>query len=204
MASVDVELDLGPILVLKDEGIIDREAALEEIGVFLTSEAQAAFRSQGWRGGTAWPPRMVPNIAGILKDLQTSANLKRRRLQARPALVDTGGLRGSFDFLVDAEEGSVQVGTNHPAAASMHFGIASTIPGAGRGSSARDPVRKNLFMLLQRNPRFREQLGVLFGIDELTIKPRARLLVEYPDVIAQEVGEIIQSHRRFPEKGPEA
>jgi hypothetical protein len=40
---------------------------MERIGAMLTSRAQRAFDEQK-RGSVKWPPRSVPNIAGIVDD----------------------------------------------------------------------------------------------------------------------------------------
>mgnify|MGYP006908281628 CR=1 FL=1 len=62
---------------------------LRAIGAMVDSDSQSSFRNQKL-GPVAWPPRAVPNIAGIVGDLNVGRRPPSRRFQARPALIDTG------------------------------------------------------------------------------------------------------------------
>src|SRR3990167_7709962 len=87
--------------------LIDRPKALKEVGALLLAEAQGAFRTGGWRGGAAWPPRRVPNVAGVVMDLKEGGAPKARLFSAGQTNVDTGRLRGNLDVTVAAEAGPV-------------------------------------------------------------------------------------------------
>lgn len=62
------------------------------MGAYVVSQAERAFSDQH-RGAAQWPERGVPNVAGILSDLEKGPNVKARRFDPRPAGVDTGRLR---------------------------------------------------------------------------------------------------------------
>lgn len=94
------------------------QAARRRMGEYLLSQAARAFQDQQ-RGGVAWPPRHVPNIAGILSDLKEAPRIKSRRFDARPAGVDTGQL-GRFSLQANYV----------PTAAG--FDVFSAVPYAGR------------------------------------------------------------------------
>lgn len=173
--------------------VIDREKALDEVAVLLMSEAQAAFRNQGWRGGTPWKPRRVPNVAGLVLDLQETGEVKDRRLDANQTGVDTGRLRGDFDTRVDVEDGSVTLSNYTHYASDFHEGGAS---GPFPGAKKPGPIRRGLYKFLKQRPEFKPALGWLFGVEEWSYKEvPARPLVEFPDDVARDVRRIVLSHR---------
>lgn len=175
------------------ERLVDREAALEEIGALLLSEAQAAFRSGGWRGGTPWAPRSVPNVAGIIRDLAGGGQPKARRFSAGQVGVDTGRLRNDFDVRVDAEEGSVTLANFTPYADEFDRGGPG---GPFPGAKNRGPIRQGLALFLRANPQHRGTLGWLFGVESWSYKEKpARPVIEYTDAIARDVRDIVLSHR---------
>ncbi len=162
----------------------------------MLAEAQQAFRRGGWRGGTRWPDRMVPNIAGIVRDLERGATtLKKRRMQGRPSLVDTGRLRGSMTMKIDEERGSVEVGTNVRYARDHQLGNRVTLPGA---SIANPVIRENLRRLLKKEPQLRSNLGWLFQKDNWTLKLQKRPIIEPTRPVLKRVREIVAEGRLFP------
>lgn len=111
---------MGRIAIKTDgtlELVIELAPILDQIGALALARAQRAFREQRGPGG-AWPPRGVPNIAGIVADLASGGSIKSRRFDARPALRDTGRLLGSLAFRRIASN-AIEVGTTVPYA-SLH------------------------------------------------------------------------------------
>ncbi len=86
------------------EVLLDRIAnpkpVLEAIGFQLKASSQKAFLDQAL-GDIAWeeryPDQAEPfiNIAGALSDLRKGTNIRKRRFDRRPALIDNGLLRNS-------------------------------------------------------------------------------------------------------------
>ncbi len=114
--------DLGSKLKGIEKLLANPKPILKQIGAVMLSESQDAFRNQGFEG-SKWPARQSPNVFGIIADFHMGRRKPpARRFQDRPALMDTGRLRGSISFrVVDAR--SVEVGTNLPYAAPQHFGL---------------------------------------------------------------------------------
>ena len=103
----------------------DPSAILGEVGIHLVSVTQKAFREQR-RGTDSWTPRRIPNIPGALRDLENSPNVKARRFQGRPAVVDTAQLSKSFTWRF-ASKHRILFGTKVPYANIQQFGGASRI-----------------------------------------------------------------------------
>jgi len=96
------------------------QRALKQVGILLVAAAQEAFADQA-HGPTKWKPRAVPNVYGILADIDAGKTPPGRRFEDRPALVDTGRLRSSISFrLVSAKV--VEVGSNLPYADRLNRG----------------------------------------------------------------------------------
>lgn len=188
-----VELELGPLARLRDEGPVDVPKALNAAAAVLLAEVQAAFRAGGWRGGTPWPARRVPNVAGIVLDLAGGGQPKDRRFKERPVLVDVGRLRGEWFTTTDPEKGTVTLATNVPYAATLHGGgPAGPFPGAARGSAIRGP----LFRWLKANPEWKEELGWLFGVARWSYKKLpARPLVEATPPVLEDVKKAVLEAR---------
>jgi phage gpG-like protein len=79
------------------------------VGEILAERARDSFRLQR-RGSRVWSARGIPNVAGIVSDLNAGRAPKPNRFQSRPALVDTGRLRDSIRARV-ATGGAVQIFT---------------------------------------------------------------------------------------------
>ncbi len=77
---------------------------LTRVGTYFKGQADKAFRRQR-RGSVRWRARKVPNMAGILKDLETAPRVKERRFSPRPALIDTRSMArlNFFDVLSDTQ-----------------------------------------------------------------------------------------------------
>lgn len=152
-------------VVVLSSKLKDPQVTLDKIGALLATKAKKAFREQR-RGGNVWPPRMVPNVPGIVKDLNKGASIKARRFNPRPALVDTGILRNSITWLVGSSGRSVTVGTNVPYASRHNEGGSSVITLTGEG-------RKNLVLALRkaRKARSSTRNAMLLGLGWLFSKP---------------------------------
>lgn len=68
---------------------------------YLIDEAKSSFDKQGTYG-FPWPPRSVPNVAGIIEDAKRgSTTIQPNRLTERPAGINTGALKESITGRVD-------------------------------------------------------------------------------------------------------
>jgi len=79
------------------EAIVNDPAVTNAIGRHLVTKCRGAFTAQR-RGPVIWPERHVPNVAGILHDLNTGSSIDPKRWSPRPAGVDTGALKASITF----------------------------------------------------------------------------------------------------------
>lgn len=117
----------GGRFLVRIERVLERPVPLlKRIGVLLASRAQRRFGEQMSPDGKEWPERMVPNIPGILDDLQRGSSVKPRRFESRPVLMDYGRLRQSIHWELRSEQ-EVEVGTNIPYAKDHQFGALRTI-----------------------------------------------------------------------------
>jgi len=91
----------------------------------LVENAQQAFVDKKI-GGHEWPARGVPNVAGILSDLENGTNVKERRFTSQDVLVDTGILRASITANVKSPT-EMEVGSFVDYAAKHQLGLPSTI-----------------------------------------------------------------------------
>lgn len=123
--------------------VANPRALLVQIGALLLARAQRSFSEQR-RGPYEWKPRRVPNVAGIVADLREGKQPPLRRLDPRPALIDTRRLQQSITFrpLGDKE---AQVGTNVPYASLQNYGGESS-------QSVTSAVQDRLLKLLSRMP----------------------------------------------------
>lgn len=144
---------------------------LVRVGTLMVGRTQKAFEDQG-RAGKQWAPRKIPNVAGILRDLERSGRMPpARRFEPRPAAIDTGQLRASIVFTRRGRD-SVEYGSRVAYANKVQQGEASTI-------AITDTMRKNLSKLLKRRKDLRAKLGFLFQLKQFTVKPPARPFVVF-------------------------
>ncbi len=183
MADSDrfVEFDEGSRVQILDERLKGQRSALTQIGAYLVSQAQSSFRSQG--RSSAWPPRMTPNMPGVVRDLNAGQNPKSRRFEPGAALTDTGRLRQSITFQVD--KNSVTVGTNLPYAAVHQSGGTSTVTMTQLG---RDTL--TAFLRENRDEKF-SQLGWLFSVPTFEVEVRQRKFIEITAQDREVINEII-------------
>jgi phage gpG-like protein len=154
------------------------------IGALVKAQTLNHFRNQGTRDED-WPPRMTPNIPGIIRDLARSPQIKARRFQPRPALRDTGALMRSIDFELTGRN-SVTIGSALPYAGTQQYG----------GESESDPitpmVQANLGIYLKSHKNQRGALGWMmnkkFTGKTLTINVQER---PFLDISEDEMQEII-------------
>jgi len=146
----------------------DPRPVLTALGLVILSKSQNAFKKQRL-GRTPWPPRHVPNVAGIVSDLNRGAKPPSRRFQPRPALVDTGRLRNSLGMQVGID--AVNVGTDVKYAKDHEQGKTVTIKLTKAGKSG-------LKVFLKKRPELGDSLGFLFKKSTFKVKLRKRPIVE--------------------------
>jgi phage gpG-like protein len=179
------ELDEGDALrVLSKVAGGDATAALTKVGALLVASSQRAFRDQAFNG-VMWPPRLVPNIPGIVSDLNRGVTPPARRFQERPALVDTGNLRRSITFNVDSPT-SVVVGTSVPYA-SVHQTGGQTVV------QVNDQGRAGLAKLLgtARGRQFQAQLGAALNSEAIFRNVPSRPFVGLQKTDAAKIEQIL-------------
>lgn len=124
---------------------------LKQIGLALLRESSAAFDKQAF-GDVPWlvryPNQAEPFVsyAGAVADLERGPNIKARRFDRRPALVDTNTLRRSLSPAAGTLGQSrywVEVGTNVPYAEESHRGGLTVQP-------ITKTVKKNLGLWLKK------------------------------------------------------
>ena len=87
----------------------DPRPALERVGALMLAESQKSFDDQAY-GPERWPeryegqPEPFINVAGALSDVARDRQIKGRRFDRRPALVDVGILRGSLTFALKGKK----------------------------------------------------------------------------------------------------
>ena len=168
-------------------GIEDPSEALKAIGALFTVKAQRSFREQK-RGSISWAPRGVPNVAGIIGDFNKGQNPKARRFQARPAMIDTGRLRGSISWVVSGN--GVTIGTNVPYARKLQEGIASTVSLTFAG---RQKLRQWYRGQSKRKRKeFGKEMGWLFRKTSITVTPSARPFLTIEDQDVKEVMKLVK------------
>lgn len=135
------------------ERVANPAFALHAAGTLLAARARSAFDEQGRRGAKRWLPRAVPNVLGILADLEAGRSPQAKRFEARPALVDTGTLRSSIRYSVIGN--SVSIVAQVPYASTHEKGGVVTRP-------IRREALKGLAAFLRQSPEHRSSLGWLF------------------------------------------
>jgi phage gpG-like protein len=146
--------------------------SLERVRVLMVGRTQHAFDTQG-RPGSTWKPRRVPNVAGILKDLERSAATPpRRRFEPRPAAIDTGALRASITGRIVGTE-SVEYGSKLAYADSVQLGKAGRV-------EITPTARRNLAALVKRRRDLQKSLGWLFNERGRPARPRRAIATHPP------------------------
>lgn len=83
---------------------------LKRVGAMMKGRVARTFASQG-RDGIEWRARKVPNVIGIIKDMEAGRkSIPNRRFEYRPAARDTGLLARSISFQVEGNT-AVSIGT---------------------------------------------------------------------------------------------
>lgn len=179
------------LVEIDEEGIrgtrsaLDRlRPALRQVGIYLESQAQSAFREQG-RGSRRWPPRMAPNVPGIVRDLNKGGAVKQRRFRPRPALVDTGRLRQSIRSRLQGR--TLIVGTALDYGRTHQEGGTSVVELTQRG-------RDRLTTFLRKRTDLRERLGFLFTQPRLEVSVRKRPFMTVEDEDGPVIRRILEAH----------
>jgi phage gpG-like protein len=183
--NVSVRVSEGPRVTLVRANARKLDPLLNRIGRYLTQVSRAAFANQRF-DGKPWPPRSLPNIAGIIRDLEHGRFNSERLNKSTPALVDTGALRRSIRYrLVGAK--SVGVYSLEPYSGIHQEGGTDVIP-------VTDSVKQNLKGLLKAMPQLRQSLGFLFRKNALSVNVPARPFLGVPESSKARIQEMIDDH----------
>jgi phage gpG-like protein len=182
-SKVPADFEEGSRLTGLDEALAGRkDQILDAIGSYLAARSQRAFQDQSFNG-EAWPARRVPNVMGIVADLNRGGPPRSRRFDDRPALTDTGNLRRSITWEVRGD--SVLVGTT------VEYASAHQAGGPTQPIRLTPTGRRGLALFLRREPELREDLGWLFAREVATANVPARPFVGLQDGDLDEIGRII-------------
>lgn len=164
--------------LLEDPNHPKWQTIARQIGAVLVATAQRAFREQRL-GDVQWPQRYPQqtsapyvNVAGLVADLGRGQKPPKRRFEPRPALMDTGELRGSVDSdrAMVLEPFSVVVRSDRPYSLTQQEGGISTL-------LVDTKVRYGLMKFLRKRKDLRARLGWLFQTNyedvlETKVNPR--------------------------------
>ena len=180
------------------ERVDDVRPALKQMGAIMLATSQKAFADQAY-GPERWPERYEGqpdpfiSVAGALSDLIRDRQIKNRRFDRRPALVDTGMLRNSLTFSVKGKK-SVSVGTTDPKAPKHLFGQTST-------QAVTDIARKRLskeYHRLKRQDGARfdavKKLGFLHTVSTLDTQIQQRVFLGFFPDLERELADVVEDH----------
>src|SRR3989304_3386719 len=139
--NVNVILDAKPLARLASQGQ-KLKPFLESIGAYPVGLSHKSFAQQEWQGAR-WIARSVPNIPGIVRDLERAPSIQPKRFESRPALVDTGDLSKSIHSRVIGSR-AVEVFSTSPYA-SLHQ------DGGDWSMSISETAKKNLKIILGKS-----------------------------------------------------
>lgn len=173
----------------------DPRGALTRVGALMLAASQKAFDDQSY-GPERWPERYEGqsepfiNVAGALSDVLRDRQIKGRRFDRRPALVDVGTLRGSLTFGLKGKK-SVSVGTTDPKAPKHLFGLKSV-------QNVTDVARKRLSKEYRRfkkqgGARFEafKKLGFLHTVNQLETNIQKRVFLGlFPELETRLIGAV--------------
>lgn len=112
--------------------------AREAVGVELVASSRRSFDEQRAPDGSVWRARAVPNVAGMISDFAKGRpDPKPSRLLERPALVDTGRLRRSIGYRLEAGRVIPTVGIDYGAAQAQGGATTITITPAVKRAAIR-------------------------------------------------------------------
>lgn len=173
----------------------DFTPALKLIGAYLVGTSAHAFDEQkDPSSGREWRPRAVPNVMGILSDLEGGGQPKARRFQARPAARDTGRLGGSIAAR-NATPTSIEVGTT------IHY--ANLIQRGGESTRRISTATQNRLRLWLAGPQGRAlpepqqaRLRALTHADSVTVDVPSRPFVVFPKGARKVINGLLTTYLR--------
>ena len=170
-----------------EKALANPQKALKQIGVLMVAESQASFRDQQF-GRKKWKGRAPVNVYGIIADFSKGSTPPKRRFQTRPALVDTGRLKGSIDYKVSGV--TVEVGTNLDYASVHQFG------GEIESEKITKSVQQSLYKWLKpKDKGLKESLGWIlnkkFTGETLKGQVEARQFVGITKQTIEDVHEVV-------------
>jgi phage gpG-like protein len=157
-----------------------------KIEIYLQSQFILAFQKQG--RGTKWESRMTPNIPGIIRDLSSGQNIKKRRFDPRPALMDTGRLKNSGATRTVGNK--IYWGSNLPYSGLHQWGGKSEIESKIPDKLNEPIIKRNLKMLEKKGHK--AIVTMLSKKRKWTFKVHARPFLELLDDDYEAIKEIIK------------
>jgi phage gpG-like protein len=136
------DISKGSNLIELDGRFRNPDTFLKRVGAMMKGRIQSTFKDQG-RDGVKWRERAVPNVIGIIRDMEAGRkSIPVRRFEARPAGIDTRLLNRSIAYEVRGEN-TVTIGSTVNYASDVQEGGTHTV----RVSSI---ARNNLRTLVER------------------------------------------------------
>lgn len=163
---------------------------LTKIGELLVFAAQSAIYEQR-RGAVAFPPRRVPNVLGVLSDLEAGRPVHPSRLTPRKALYATGRLYNSFGWRIVGRR--VTTTSTAPYVKQAEEGGTATVTITPR---LRASVRGFLGRGLPGMPAARARLAAAVRKDSVTVTWPARPFSGIPLNMRSKVTGLVRSRAR--------
>lgn len=171
----------------------DLSRILKVVGEMAVSDAQKNFDDQSF-DGKPWDrryPNQTPfriNVAGAISDLAKGPSVKSRRLQARPAGLDTGNLRASISSKTVGAT-SVEVGSALEYADRVNRG---SNKGGMSSLPVTSTVKDNLEIWLKKNKKFRPFIGYVFKLDELRTNVAPRQFIGVTPTLEKDIAKLVE------------
>ncbi len=190
----------GIILELKDKEFFDELkvaiSGASPILKFLAEDAvqysQANFERQS-TFGIKWKPRAVPNLHGIINDINEGRKPPIRRIDPRPALIDTGMLRRSITYELSSTT-SVRIGTNKPYAKVHQLG--GIVVSKKKASNFDEQYIKWLNTVKSRLSKTQlARAGRILSLSQISSMMPARPFLSYPEKEGKEIIEEYLSNK---------
>lgn len=189
-----------------DRKIIDQVRArikntrplLNKIGIQISSVSQDSFKKQSL-GEIKWhqryPNQSEPfiNIAGALSDLNKGSNIKARRFERRPAVMDTGTLQKSIKHRIVSGD-TVAIGTVLPYAKFHQHGLTSVMPVTQTAREKLAKLMKTSRTGKKKNKDALSKLGFLFQTDQLKTKIVKRPFIGLTDELQKDIPRTVKRY----------
>lgn len=198
----------GSNLTLREARVRNPVPILKRIGAVMKGRVASTFKTQG-RGGVSWRARGVPNIIGIIKDMEAGRkSIFARRFEPRPAGRDFGILARSINYRVEGTR-TVVIGSAMSYASDFQKGGVRRLP-------ISMTARRNLAVLVDKartklakgagniKDRMISDLGWLLYRSQLKITVPPRPFVFFAKGDREDIRQMVLEYVKRPDQPPGA